>query len=159
MESSALRVPTLAPRPNQAAPAAPWIDVDLTSQTLVAYLGDRPVFATLVSGGAGKPGSVFETPRGVHRIQLKLRAATMDNLEHSDVIPYSYDVPFVQYIGRYALHGVFWHDRFGAAASHGCINVSLQDAEWLFAFTRPALPIGQDEIRATPGSASVLRVR
>ena len=159
MESSALRVPALAPRPGQVRAADPWIDVELASQTLVAYEGDRAVFATLVSTGIGREGSAFETPRGVHRIATKLIAATMDNLEHTGVVPYSYeDVPYTQYIGRAALHGAFWHDNFGTPVSHGCINVSVQDAEWLFGWTRPVLSVGATEVAAR-GQGSVIRVR
>jgi L,D-transpeptidase catalytic domain len=160
MRAADLRRPGLTARPNQARPSAPWIDVDLASQTLVAYEGDRPVFATLVSTGIGKPGTTFATPRGVHPIEIKLLAATMDNIEHDLVVPYSYeDVPHTQYIGRVALHGAFWHDDFGKPVSHGCINVSVQDAEHLFALTLPALPQGQTQISASAQKSSVIRVR
>jgi hypothetical protein len=111
MEKSVLRIPSLSARPTQVGSGEAWIDVELASQTLVAYQGDRPVFATLVSSGRGRPGSPFATPVGVHRIVNKLLAATMDNLEHTEVVPFSYeDVPYTQYIGRVALHGAFWHD-------------------------------------------------
>jgi hypothetical protein len=160
MQAAELHRPVLTPRPNQARPHAPWIDVDLASQTLVAYEGDRPVFATLVSTGVGKPGGTFATPRGVHAIEIKLLAATMDNVEHEGVAPYSYeDVPHTQYIGRVALHGAFWHDDFGKPVSHGCINVSVQDAERLFAFTLPVLQHGQTQVSADAQQSSVIRVR
>lgn len=161
MTETDLRVPHRAPRPPLVAADEPWLDVELASQTLVAYLGDQPVFATLVATGVGAEGTPFATPRGIHRVRAKLRAATMDNLEHTGVVPYSYeDVPFTQYIGRVALHGVFWHDQFGAPRSHGCINLSPSDAEWLFGFTKPALLAGDEEAATTekrPGT--VVRVR
>jgi hypothetical protein len=156
-----LRVPHLGPRPPMVGIAEPWIDVELATQTLVAYVGDKPVFATLVATGVGTEGSPLSTPKGIHRIHAKLLAATMDNLDHTGVAPYSYEeVPFTQYIGRVALHGAFWHDQFGAPRSHGCINLTLADAEWLFGFTQPALAEGDTEIAATekrPGT--VVRVR
>ncbi len=161
MADTDLRVPSPANRPTEVAREEAWIDVELASQTLVAYEGDRPVFATLVATGVGAQGSAFATPKGIHRINAKLVATTMDNLSHTDVVPYSYEeVPFTQYIGRVALHGAFWHDQFGAPRSHGCINLSLADAEWLFAFTRPTLPEGAREAAASvqrPGT--VVRVR
>jgi len=49
-----LQRPVVAPRPAAVAPGERWIDVDLAAQTLVAYEGDRPVFATLVSTGKGR---------------------------------------------------------------------------------------------------------
>ena len=161
MSETDLRVPRLSPRPPVVTDTEPWIDIDLATQTLVAYLGDKPVFSTLMATGVGADGSPLSTPKGIHRIRAKLLAATMDNLDHTDVAPYSYEeVPFTQYIGRVALHGAFWHDQFGAPRSHGCINLTLADAEWLFGFTQPGLAEGEQEAAATekrPGT--VVRVR
>jgi hypothetical protein len=161
MSEADLAVPRSSPRPPVVADGESWLDVELRTQTLVAYVGDRPVFATLVATGVGADGTAFATPKGLHRVRAKLLATTMDNLEHTGVIPYSYEeVPFTQYIGRVALHGAFWHDQFGAPRSHGCINLSLTDAEWIFRFTKPALAEGATEIAASernPGT--VIRVR
>jgi lipoprotein-anchoring transpeptidase ErfK/SrfK len=135
-----------------------WIDVDLKSQTLVAYAGEKPLFATLVSTGVGAPGSAFATPLGLHRVMAKLRTATMDNLEHTNVAPYHYEtVPHTQYIGRVALHGVFWHDGFGQPKSHGCINLSLADADYLFELTMPTVPSGSHEARGDQGTTVQIR--
>lgn len=144
MRATSLRVPTRALRPASVGENERWLDVELATQTLVAYEGDRPVYATLVSTGVGRPGSAFATPIGELRITAKLERATMSNLEHTQVVPYFYEeVPYTQYMGRIALHGVYWHDRFGEPQSHGCINVSLADAAWLFAFTKPSVQTGQ----------------
>ena len=84
----------------------------------------------------------------------------MDNLEHEGVIPYYYEsVPFTQYFGGKALHGTYWHDGFGEPRSHGCINLSLADAAWLFSFTEPHLPTSAREIAAQDGPSTLLRVR
>lgn len=158
MSEADLRVPRLGPRPAEVGDGEPWIDVDLPTQTLVAYRGDVPVFATFVATGEGAEGSAFATPKGVHRIRGRLLAATMDNLEHTGVVPYSYEeVPFTQYIGRVALHGAFWHDQLGIPRSHGCINLSPSDAEWVFGFTKPTLPDGEKEVSGRNGT--VVRVR
>src|SRR5262249_48614029 len=37
--------------PKDLAPGEKWIDVDLSRQTLVAYEGEKPVYATIVSTG------------------------------------------------------------------------------------------------------------
>ena len=161
MSDNDLRVPRISPRPPVVTDTEPWIDVDLATQTLVAYFGDKPVFATLVATGVGADGSPLSTPKGIHRIRAKLLAATMDNLDHTGVAPYSYEeVPFTQYIGRVALHGAFWHDQFGAPRSHGCINLTLADAEWLFGFTQPSLAEGEQEVAATEKrQGTLVRVR
>jgi hypothetical protein len=120
-----------------------WVDVQLSSQTLVAYDGTRPVYATLVSSGRGPPDSI--TPVGVNRIWVKLATATMDNVERGDVGKhYSMeDVPWVMYFDKsVALHGAFWHRDFGRVKSHGCVNLSPLDARWIFGWTSPRLPPG-----------------
>jgi lipoprotein-anchoring transpeptidase ErfK/SrfK len=31
-----------------------------------------------------------------------------------------------------ALHGAYWHNRFGYPLSRGCVNLSTADSNWLF---------------------------
>lgn len=122
-----------------------WLDVDLAAQTLVAYVGSRPVFATLVSTGRIKdeldPLKNFETPTGEFRITSKHLTATMDG-DHAIDGPYSIeDVPYVMYFQlAYALHAAFWHNGFGRPRSHGCINLAPADARFVFNFVEPPLP-------------------
>lgn len=99
MRAKDLRRPTAAPRPDKVLPGERWIDVELASQTLVAYQGDTPVFATLVSTGKGAQGTATATPRGVHRIWVKLRSSTMDNLDDENASSNFAieDVPYVQF--------------------------------------------------------------
>lgn len=140
-----------------------WIDVDLVQQTLVAYEGTKPVFATLVSTGKGPPKTEFATNVGVHRIWVKIFTTKMDNLEKEDVEKHYAleDVPWVQFFDKaIALHGAFWHRDFGHVHSHGCVNLAPLDARWLYAFTSPHLPIGWTAVyptKAEPGT--VVRVR
>ena len=45
------------------------------------------------------------------------------------------DVPNVMYFtGDFAIHGAYWHNDFGQPASHGCVNVSVTDSQWLYNF-------------------------
>lgn len=137
--------PSIAPRPDEVGPRERWIDIELSSQTLVAYEGDRPVFATIVSTGRGAQRTPFATPIGVHRIWVKLIASTMDNLENDEATEYYSieDVPYVQYFSNaVGLHAAFWHNKFGRPRSHGCVNLAPRDAQWLFSFTGPHLPAG-----------------
>jgi len=155
--------PALAPRPEGVGPRERWIDIDLASQTLVAYEGDRPVYATLVSTGRGAQRTPFATPVGVHRIWVKLIASTMDNLENDDAAEYYSieDVPYVQYFSNaVGLHAAFWHNKFGRPRSHGCVNVAPRDAQWLFSFTGPHLPAGWTAVFPNDlEPATVVRVR
>jgi lipoprotein-anchoring transpeptidase ErfK/SrfK len=160
-----VRHPVLSDPPPEvdAAAGERWIDVDLDRQTLVAYEGRRPVFATLVSTGKGKPGTPMGTPRGAHRIWIKLLTSDMDNLEDENAARYyrMEDVPWVQYFSKgVGLHGAFWHRSFGQIRSHGCVNLSPLDAERLFFWTGPHLPAGWTAAAPTahePGT--VIRVR
>jgi hypothetical protein len=53
------------------------------------------------------------------------------------------DVPWIQYFAAgYALHGAYWHDVFGTARSHGCVNLAPIDARYVFLWTDPPVPAG-----------------
>jgi hypothetical protein len=139
-----------------------WIDVDVPSQTLVAYEGTRPAYATLVSTGRGAAGMSGTTPEGVHRVWVKILGSDMGNATRDDEEHYSLeDVPYVQFFdGAVALHGTYWHGDFGRARSHGCVNLAPIDAQWMFAFTEPHLPSGW--VAAYPTAldeGTVVRVR
>jgi hypothetical protein len=123
-----------------------WIDVNLTKQTLVLYEGTRAVYATLISSGeAGleDPEHTTATKRGIFRIHTKHVTATMSGNEIGEEFELR-DVPYVQYFDKegYALHGAYWHDRFGVPKSHGCINLAPEDARRIFYWTEPAVPVG-----------------
>jgi len=122
-----------------------WLDINVTKQTLVAYEGTKPVYATLVSSGeAGldDPEHSTATKRGIFRIHTKHLSTTMASDEVGEEFELR-DVPYVQYFeDGYALHGAYWHDRFGVPKSHGCINLAPEDARRLFFFTEPEVPRG-----------------
>jgi hypothetical protein len=140
-----------------------WIDVELATQTLVAYEGTRPVYATLVSSGKGPVGTDRATPLGVHRIWVKLLSTSMGNLQSEDDEDHYLmeEVPYVQFFDKaVALHGAFWHHDFGHVHSHGCVNLAPVDAEWLFGFTSPHLPVGWSAALPAPvEKGTVVRVR
>lgn len=157
--ASVLAVAEPIVRPPEVGPDERWIDVDLSSQTLVAYEGDEPVFATLVSTGRSADG--FDTPTGVFRIRTKHVSATMDDPDGGEEAYSIEDVPWTMYFHEsYALHGAFWHNHFGRERSHGCINLSPADARWLFSWAGPELPPGWHGVRSSherPGTAVVIR--
>lgn len=115
-------------RPPGVAEGERWIYVNLTSQTLVAFEGDTPVFETRVSSGLPQ----WPTVTGQYRTYMKYESQTMNGY----LLGYDYylpDVPYVMYFFEdYAIHGTYWHSNFGTPMSHGCVNVSTPDAQWLF---------------------------
>lgn len=121
--------------PNPVPPAGVtngrWIEVNLAEQTLLVYDQSQLVFATLVSTG-NKP---FYTRPGLFQIYKKLNAEQMSGTFEADRSDYYYleNVPWTMYFDEArALHGVYWHTLFGYVASHGCVNMALADAKWLF---------------------------
>lgn len=131
-----------------------WIDVSIYRGSLVAYEGNRPVFVTLISPGLsgykrvnGKPAK-NTTPTGAFRIEWKHRTQTMSP-DPEKKSYYLSEVPYTQFFQMpFALHGAYWHDRFGEPKSGGCVNLSVADARWLFGWTSPALPEGWHSVRA-----------
>jgi hypothetical protein len=149
--------------PPEALPGERWLDVDLERQVLTAYRGETPLFAMPVSTGRGRKGTELETPRGTHRLWIKLSTTDMDNLENLEAEE-SYaiqSVPWVMFFDRgYGLHGAFWHRAFGRVQSHGCVNLTPRDAERLFAFTSPRLPAGWSAVFPTDYErGTIVRVR
>ncbi len=150
LRDTAIRIVDKVARPRLVQRTERWIRVDLERQTLTAYEGETPVFATLVS--AGLPDHA--TPTGHYRIHAKHVTTTMDDLA-SDGAYSIEDVPWTMYfLGSFALHGAFWHERFGHARSHGCVNLAPRDARWLFFWTLPELPSAWHGVLAGVGEGT-----
>ena len=106
------------------------IYVNLETQTLSAYEGSSLFMQTPISSGLwGK------TPKGDFTIWAKFRATRMSGGSGADY----YDLPNVPYVmffsndevpgsSGFSLHGTYWHNNFGHAMSHGCVNMKTTDA-------------------------------
>lgn len=107
-----------------------WLAVSLNDQTAVAYEGDRPVYATLIATGMNDT----PTPAGIFRTYRQVEAGRISGGNPAWGSYYDLeDVPWLSYFhGGYALLGAYWHDSFGRAHSHGCINLSPYDAWWIY---------------------------
>ncbi|MFQ6000831.1 MAG: LysM peptidoglycan-binding domain-containing protein [Anaerolineae bacterium] len=128
-----------------------WIDVNLTTQRLVAYEGDQAVYSTVVSTGTAE----HPTITGRYRIQRKYR---YDDMSYPGQY-YLPDVPYVMYFySGYALHGTYWHNNFGTPMSFGCVNLTVSDAQWLFDWTTPTLPPGYNVIYSSASNPGTLVV-
>lgn len=85
----------------------------------------------------------FDTPTGTYAIYYRLSIQTMTDAlaGESWYVP---NVPWVQYVvGGVALHGTYWHDLHGTGArpSHGCINLRMGDAQWLYQWGDLGTPV------------------
>jgi lipoprotein-anchoring transpeptidase ErfK/SrfK len=138
-----------------------WVDVDLGSQALVAFEGDKPVYATIVSTGRrnADPEKDHRTVEGSFRIREKHVSTTMDDDGAADGTYRIEDVPWVMYFEKsFALHGAFWHSSFGRERSHGCVNLTPHDARHIFGWAGPSLPDGWHGVRATKENPGTLIV-
>lgn len=103
-----------------------WIDIDISEQTLRAYEGEQLLQSFSVSTGTWRHPTVL----GQFNILIKLR--------HDDMRGPGYffkAVPYTMYFHKnYGIHGTYWHHNFGTPMSHGCVNLKIRDAAWLFDF-------------------------
>ena len=138
MQQTTLALLVLPQRP--ASVSGRWVAVDVWQQVLTAYQDDQLIFTTLIS--SGKPS--HPTRPGVHHVWIRFLTADMNSsMGEPDFYSLPY-VPFVMYFDNsISLHGAYWHDNFGYAQSHGCVNMSITDAHWIFDWTNsvPNFPV------------------
>ena len=124
-----LAVVTIAAPVTGAAKARKAIVVSISHQMLWAYKGGEVVLSSYVS--TGRAG--FDTPFGSYAVLTKLPSQTMEGVIGGEYynVP---DVPSVLYFtdSGHALHGTYWHNNFGMPMSHGCVNLPLDVAAWLY---------------------------
>lgn len=124
--------------PGPVPGAAKSIVVSISQQRMWAYEGDVPVITSLVS--TGKPG--FDTPTGLFSIVVKKEIEDMEGLIGGEYYNVT-DVPDVMYFTDvgHAFHGAYWHNNFGAVMSHGCVNLPLDVASFLYDWTPMGTPV------------------
>jgi len=119
--------PPVSPPVTNPVPGAggeKWLGVNLSQQTITAYVGQTPVRTAIVSTGLPRTPTVV----GTFSVYVKYRSAPMSGPGY-----YLPNVPHTMYFYRgYAIHGAYWHNNFGTPMSHGCVNLSLPDAEWFY---------------------------
>jgi len=139
----ALFVPPVAV-PDPGAPPAPppgggrSVVVSLGQQALWAFDGNRVVKTTYVSTGTEK----FRTPPGLFYVNTKIDEQTMEGVLGGEY----YNVPNVPYVMYFtdrghAIHGTYWHENFGTSMSHGCVNLPMDVAEWMYGWAPVGMPV------------------
>jgi len=122
------------------------IEVNLSTQALTASEYDQIVFQTDISSGIpnGRPNPKTistKTPSGEFRIFEKYPSKHMgDGNLFADIDDYELPgVPWTSFFTEsgVAFHGTYWHDNFGTPMSHGCVNMRIEEAKWLFRWARP----------------------
>lgn len=133
-----------------AYPDEKWIEVNVTEQRVTAWEGNVPVMSFLTSTGLPNTPTVL----GEYNIYWKLASTLMTGPGY-----YLPEVPYTMYFyAGYALHGAYWHDNFGNPMSHGCVNLSIDNAKELFEWAGPVLPPGYTQVTSTYNNPGTLVV-
>ncbi len=136
---------------DEVAPLSPMvsagdkrIEIHLPEQYVIAYEADQPVFMTRTATGARFRDGDYRTPEGIYVTSRKRPSRHM--AAGDPAAPNSYDlpgIPWVSYLidNGISIHGTYWHNNYGRPRSHGCINLSPQDARWIYRWTTPYVPL------------------
>ena len=121
------------------------IEISITMQTLTAYEGDEEVKKVRVSTGLNfhppDGGISWNTPHGDFNVYSKMPSKHMgDGILTADMDAYELPgVPWVCFFAEHgvATHGTYWHTNYGTVMSHGCVNLTPEDAKWVFRWATP----------------------
>jgi hypothetical protein len=108
-----------------------WIEVNLHEQTLMVYDRRELVFATIIASGFDP----FWTRPGLFQVYEKHDSTPMRGAFEADLSDAYYleDVPWTMYFDdARALHGAYWRAKMGFEQSHGCVNLTVGDAHWIY---------------------------
>ena len=119
------------PTPPEGVTNGRWVEINIGKQTVSVYENNRLIFAALAATGieslATRPG-VFQVTKKVpaEHMTISFTASPKD-------FYYLESVPWTIYFdeGR-AMHGIYWRTNLGRPASHGCVNLTIADAHWLY---------------------------
>lgn len=130
---NSLKARSFSPKydPPEGVTAQRWIEIDLYQQIMAIYEDGKLRFATLIASGL----EPFLSRPGVYPIFEKKPLETMQGAFEADRSDFYYlqDVPWTMYYdGADAIHAAYWRTFFGYPQSHGCINLSPADAEWVY---------------------------
>lgn len=119
-------------------------------QNLSCYEGQNEVYFCRCSTGYEIPGDTEKdksTPSGDHTTWRKTFSIHMS----AGTSGTGYDTPAVSWTNLFtstgvAIHAAFWHNQFGMQRSHGCVNVTPEDAKWICRWTSPSLSLDSADL-------------
>lgn len=147
----------LTPISPTVSPDEKRIEISLAEQWIKCFEGLHLVFTARVSTGLALADGSFFTPEGDFDT---FRKRASRHMAAGDLIN-GYDLPGVPWVSYFtaegvAFHGTYWHNEFGAARSHGCINLSSASAKWVFRWTTPVVPPDRIDLYAERGTKVVV---
>jgi hypothetical protein len=118
-----------------APPAGKWIDVSLSSPTIVAaYDNGKALYSAMAIHGIGG----WETPFGTYRMIQRVANERMrgPGWDVSNVL-------FTQYFtgSGHSIHYNYWSSTWGYAGSHGCLGMNYDDSLWFWEWATLGTPI------------------
>jgi hypothetical protein len=130
------------------------IHVDLATQMVTAFEGEKMVFSTRCS--SGQKGT--DTPSGEFSTYHKGPSIHMTNSQGDAVIKNVYNlagVPWCSFFtgAGHAFHGTYWHNDYGRPRSHGCVNLPSELSKWIYRWTNPFVPPEEDYLHL-PGQGT-----
>jgi len=132
------------------------IVVEPETQLVTAFEGDKLVFSNRCSSGA----KGTETPKGEFRTYHKGPSVHMTN--QGDALENIYNLPGVPWCSFFtgaghAFHGTYWHNDYGRPRSHGCVNLTSEQAKFIYRWTLPTVPPDADYVHL-PGQGTRVQV-
>jgi lipoprotein-anchoring transpeptidase ErfK/SrfK len=157
--------------PDEITPISPEVEekrvvIDVNHQVASCYEGTSEVYFCRVATGArfdmyGNVVDNWATPVGQHIVTRKYISLQMSGGRTGA----GYDLPGIGWAvvfatGGVAFHSTFWHNNFGDPMSHGCVNLTPQDALWLFRWIQPevAYDPGMFDTTVSGGPSTVVQV-
>ena len=150
----------LAPLSGQVPNEQKRIELNLPDQLLMAYEGNRLVYATSVSTGGRLRSGTYTTPEGEY---LTYHKRPTRHMAAGDLASSGFDLPGVPWVTYFkengtSFHGTYWHNDYGRPRSHGCINMTPQAAKWLYRWTIPSVPADKELIYGSVGKRVEIKV-
>lgn len=120
------------------------LEIRLPEQVVIAYEYGSPVWMARTATGARFRDGDYRTPAGIYHTNRKRPSRHMAAGDGADAN--SYDLPGVPWVcylmeNGISFHGTYWHNNFGRPRSHGCVNLSPQDAQWVYRWSNPTVPL------------------
>lgn len=134
------------------------IVVDLGTQLVTAFEGEKLVFSQRCASGVRGT----DTPKGEFRTYHKGPSIHMTNEGDAVESESVYSLPGVPWCAFFtgagnAFHGTDWHNDYGRPRSHGCVNLPSEAAKFLYRWTKPNVPPGEDYVHL-PGEGTRVQI-
>lgn len=117
-----------------------YILINVAEQRLYAYEHGVLINTFLTSTGT------FQAPTPIGKFAVTDKLLWHDyQWSYGPNHPSNYFLPDVKYnlrfLPHYYIHSAYWHNNFGNRMSRGCVNMRLEDAEWIYNWAQVGTPV------------------